>query len=568
MTDRSPQAARPDRPAASPTRDQSLDPAHPAPVLDPESLDPSEEAPASAREPRGRRGRFGGRGLPGPLARLSRREPDPVRVSSEGVIKSGRLAGLTMSQAIFTLAWPTLCESVLNSTVGLVDTWIAAHVSQAATDAVAAAAYLQWFIGLIVMAIGVGATAMIARAIGAGRRAAARAALGQAVMAAAVGGVLTAILLALLTPSLAGLFSLTNEPKREFERFLWAYVAGVPFTTVLFACTSCARGAGDSLRPLLVMIIVNITNLAAAWTLAVRLNMGVAGIGLGTAIAHAVGAVVILGFHARGASGVVLRLRRLRPHAVTLYRLLRLGLANFFETFGMWVVNMLTMMMVGWMSAAAARAGSATSQGDAGGLLGAHIFAIRIEAFSFLPGFAIGMAAGALCGQYLGAGAPALARRAVLRCVTLAAGIMSVAGLLLLLLGPVVVPLLSQQPAHRALVPELLLITGLAQGPFAVAIVLRSALHGAGDLRAVMILTWISQWGLRLPLAYAISGVDVPLPAWLWRGPDGGPVVIDNPFPFDLGLSGLWIGLCIEIVIRAALFSLRFANGGWIKARV
>lgn len=508
------------------------------PVMDPASLDPSLEA-------------TGGLALP-----EEPRAHEPVRPRG---IQSGRLAGLSMNAAIVTLAWPILCESLLNTTIGLVDTWLASHISQSATDGVAAAAYVLWFFGLITMAIGVGATALISRAIGAGKRALARAALGQAMLLAVIGGVVAALAMAGLANPLTTLLSLRGEAAQDFRVYLWAYCLGVPFSTVLFAGTACARGAGDTLRPLYVMVVVNVVNLAVAWGLSRGLGMGVLGIGLGTATAHAVGAACVSWFHFRSASGVQLLARWLRPHRVTMYRLVRLGLPNFFETFGMWVVNFTVMLMVGWMSAAALSKNAATAVGDSGGLLGAHLWAIRIEALSFMPGFAMAIAAGALCGQYLGAGLPDMARQAAWRCALIASGIMGTMGLVLAVGGRWVTGLLSEQPAHLEITPTLLLITGVTQVPFALAIVFRSAMHGAGDVRAVMIMTWITQWGLRLPLAYALSGVDVPMPG-------GG--VIENPFPIHWGLPGLWIGLCAEIVIRSALFSWRFAGGRWLKARV
>lgn len=523
-------------------------------VIDPMALDVSEEEPVSA--------------APVELVDHAGRphvphEPTvaPVR---DGEIRSGRLAGLSMGAAIFTLAWPILCESMLNSTVGLVDTWLAAHISQAATDAVGAAAYIQWFVGLITMAIGVGATALVSRSIGAGKMAVAKAALGQAVLLASIGGVLVGVLMAALAAPMADLTSLHGEAARDFRAFLWAYCIGAPFSTILFACTACARGAGDTLRPLWTMVVVNLVNFCAAYTLVRVAGLGVRGIGFGTATAHAVGAGLILWFHARGASGVRLTLSRLKPHLVTIWRLVRLGLPNFFETLGMWVVNFGVLLMVGWMGDAALRAAAAGSPvvGDSSGMQGAHLWAIRVEAFSFLPGFSMGVAAGALAGQYLGAGSPTKARRSVLICAAAAAAIMGTLGLVFIFLGGPIMHLLSEQPAHRELTPRLLFITGLVQVPFALSIVLRSAMHGAGDVRAVMVMTWISQWGLRLPLAYAISGVDVPLPQWLGGG------VIDNPFPFDLGLPGLWIGLTAEIVIRALIYGWRFSSGKWLTARV
>ena len=35
-----------------------------------------------------------------------------------------------------------------------------------------------------------------------------------------------------------------------------------------------------------------------------------------------------------------------------------------------------------------------------------------------------------------------------------------------------------------------------------------------------------------------------------------------------LGLPGIWLGLCGEIVVRGMLFTARFLNGGWAKLKV
>lgn len=477
-------------------------------------------------------------------------------------IRSGRLAGLSMGAAIYTLAWPVLCESMLNAMVGLVDATIASHVSLAAVDAVGAAVYILWFLGLISTAIGTGATALIARSIGAGKTAVARGALGQAMLLSVFGGVIVAVAMLALAPGLAGMFSLSPDASNQFIIYLRTMAAGMPLACVLFAGMACARGAGDTVRPLLAMIVVNVVNLALAWLLAVRMGLGVVGIGAGTATAWSVGGLLILWFHAHGRSGIHLRARWLRPHAVTLYRLVRLGLPNLFETLGMYVVNMMVILMVAHMNARAVVEHAAGATADAGGLLSSHLWAIRIEAFSFLPGFSMGIAAGALCGQYLGAGSPEKARKAALICAGIAMLMMGLLGLVFIFGGGFVMRLLSDQPVHHEVTPQLLYITGLVQVPFALSLVLRSAMHGAGDVKAVMIMTWICQWGLRLPLAYAFSGVDFTLPAWL------GGAHFDNPFPFDLGLKGLWIGLCIEICLRTVLYAGRFWHGGWLKARV
>ncbi len=56
--------------------------------------------------------------------------------------------------------------------------------------------------------------------------------------------------------------------------------------------------------------------------------------------------LIVLAMVIRGSGGVRLRARRLRPHYHTLRRLVRVGLPNFLETFGMWIGNFAVILLV------------------------------------------------------------------------------------------------------------------------------------------------------------------------------------------------------------------------------
>lgn len=505
-------------------------------------------------------------------------------LNPDGSLRTGKLAGLTMTAAIWTLSWPIMAESSLQSLVGLTDTFLSAQLSEAATDAIGGASYILWFVGLVAMAISVGATALVSRAVGGSRLAVAHAATGQTMILAVVTGVLTGALVAAMAGPMSHVMNLTGAAEEGFRTYIRVCAIGVPALSILAAGIACARGAGDSVRPLLAMLVVNIVNIIASWALSgvdlvrTRLvggepiselvyanpfgfNLGIGGIAWGTVIGEYVGALIVLGILARGSSVVRLKRHRLRPHWHTMRRLITVGLPNFFETLGMWAGNFLIILMVGWLQVTAASGGGLAADGTAaaGGLMGAHIVAIRIEAFSFLPGFAMGAAAATLAGQYLGAGSPDSARRAVKRCTLVTIVFMGIAGVAFVLAPRWIVSLITGQPTHMAEVPKLIFITGLVQIPFGISIVLRSALRGAGDAKVVMWLTWISTYAVRLPLAYACSGVDIPLPG-------GG--IFENPFHDSPSLWMLWVGLCGEIVIRAAMFGARYLHGGWLRIRV
>ena len=74
--------------------------------------------------------------------------------------------------------------------------------------------------------------------------------------------------------------------------------------------------------------------------------------------------------------------------------------------------------------------------------------------------------------------------------------------------------------------------------------VVRQGLRGVGDTRWTFMITTVSSYGVRLPASY-LFGVTL-----------------------GMGLEGIWIGLCGELVIRAALFSARFLHGGWKRLEI
>ncbi len=493
-------------------------------------------------------------------------------IADDGVLRKGKLAGLSMWAAIFVLSWPILTEAFMQSLVGIVDTMLAAELSEAATDAIGGAAYITWLLTIVGMAAGFGATAIVSRSVGKGRMAVADAAVGQTVVLSLAAGAIVGVATFIAAPEISRMLQLNEEAAPQLVTYLRLCSLGVPGVTLLTAGFACCRGAGDSTRPLITMAIVNVVNIAVSWLLSgvdiavatknaqaeiVRrvlienpkvFELGITGIGIGTLCAWNLGAAIVIWFLVRGSSGVRLKARRLRPHWHTMMRLIRLGVPNFADTFGMWFGNFLTLLFVGWLRE--------------DGLLGAHIVGIRVEAFSFMPGFAMGMAAATLCGQYLGAGRADLARKAIWRCSFVAASLMGFAGLFFLFTPEPIVGLFTPQESHLRLAPRLLMIAGAVQIPFALMMVMRTAMRGAGDARMSLILTWVCTYAIRLPLAWLLSGAPIIMPPWL------GGAVIANPSGSELGLVGLWLGLCTEVVIRFLFFYARFLHGGWARVKV
>lgn len=447
----------------------------------------------------------------------------------------GKLAGLTLPQQVMALAmWPLL-EQVLTFTVGFVDMALAGRISVEATDAIGAATYFIWLINLVQGSVGVGATALIARAMGARHRRLANAALGQAMVLGVGAGLAVGLAVVGLAPWIAQRLNLQGQTAEHFVLYVRIVGAAAPLSALLAVGSAALRGAGDTRTPFLVLVLVNVVNAGVSVTLVQGSKplggYGIAGIAIGTFLAWLVGAGAILATLIHGWGQLRLRLIRLRPHAHTMKRIARISLPSLAEMLlSMWVANILVLTIVGQLNQKA--------------YFGANMIAIRAESLSFMPGFAMGMAAMTLTGQYLGLGDPVRARQAVILCWRLAAGAMAVMGLFFIAVPEVFVRLMTNQPEILELSPPLLRMTGFVQVFFGTAIVFRSALQGAGDTRMTMLLMAGSMYLVRLPLAYLLGIVA------------------------GLGLRGVWYGLCVELVVRGCIFAGRFFHGGWMKIKV
>ena len=452
----------------------------------------------------------------------------------------GRLAGLTLWQQVFTLAiWPFF-EQVLNFLIGAVDTILAGHMHPAAvsaTEAIAVGAYVGWGVSLVQVSVGIGASAIVARAIGGRHRRAANAALGQSLIMAVAVGVLiggTMYGAARWVASIMGTTGLALDFSTQYLRIL---CLAAPASGVLFVGSACLRAAGDTRSPFIVLAIVNVVNAVLSAILvygpAPIGGHRVAGIALGTAVAWAAGACLILWVLIAGNAGIRLRLIRLRPHGLMMVRIVRVGLPNLFESASFWTGNFLVVTFVGLI-------GSKLQPGA----LAAHVIAVRVEAISYLPGVALATAASTLTGQYLGLGDPHRARRAAMRCAGVAMAVMASMGLVFWLAPEALVRVVTSEASLLEMAPHLLRICAPVQVFFAMSIVLSNAMRGAGATRSTMLVSSFSVWMVRVPAAYTLGVV------------------------MGYGLNGLWLALCAELVLRGTLFAIQFWRGRWAKAQV
>ncbi|NBX26319.1 MAG: MATE family efflux transporter [Planctomycetes bacterium] len=485
-------------------------------------------------------------------------ESDAAQVE-EGVIRSGRLAGKSLRAAIWILAVPVLLQQLMIACVGLVDKIIAGNLPASivvpALDGIGVGTYVAWFTGIAFAGLGVGGQAIIARAMGSGDRIDAHAALGQSVTLGLAWGAVVGLCMAALVHPLAVVSGLSAEAEAHCGTYVRTIAWSMPFCGLMNIGTMCLHGAGETARPSWISIGVNVVNVVASWLLSgVELRgggaslahplpldpaaWGVWGIAAGTALSYVCGGLATLMVMRRGVKDLRLEWRDLVPTSGMTSRITRVGVPNFMEGMAMWASSLFLMGFIGMI------ARGETGQPPREGLVGAHMITVQWEAFSFLPGFAMGIAAGALAGQYLGARNPRMARKAIWACAGIGMAIMGPMGLLFMTQGRLLTSAISAEPVHLEEVPRTLFACGAVQVFFALGMTLRNGLRGVGDTRSILLITVGSIYGVRLPLAWGMG-------VWM-----------------DGGLAGLWWALSIELVVRGLLFLWRFQQPGWERLRV
>ncbi len=440
----------------------------------------------------------------------------------------------SLTRTVLRLAWPVVIQQVALTTVQLVDTFLVGHLGADALAGVGLASILYWVPISGMMAVGIGATAVVARNVGAGNPQRAEVTLRSAQMLALIWGLAMAAVYFVAAAPMLRIMGAEPAALDQGVDYMQAAALGIPFYSVLFASNACLQGAGDTRTPMLIMLAVNLINGLLSWALINGLGpfpeYGVTGAGLGY-FGAAIAGALLAAYSVLRRDSVV----HLSPSKVTSIepaetrRILKVGLPTGAEQLQFMASFLLYTRIIASLGTSA---------------LAAHQVALRIEGLTFQPGFALGVAATTLVGQALGAKRPDLAEKAAAAAGRIAFVFMTAVGVTLMIFGGPITRLFIDDDEVVDIGRKLLLIFGIALPALSVSLSLGGALRGAGDTRAVLGIMTIGVWGVRLVPAYFLA------------------VVV------GLGVPGAWLAAVMDINVRAILMFLRFRQGRWKRIDV
>lgn len=444
---------------------------------------------------------------------------------------------------LMTIALPSVCEMVLMSLIGSIDTMM---VSTLGTDAVAAVGLTgqpRMLMLCMFMALNIGVTAIVARRKGQGLQDEANRTLRNAlVMIVGLAAVLMALALCFSRQLMS--FAGANEDTIEMSNTYFRVLAWfLPFNALTMCINAAQRGTGNTKTTMKVNITANLVNVVCNYLL-INGNLGfpklgVAGAAYATAIGFVVGFIMaVYSLIAGSRHGDFLRVSikdNWMLHWDTVKGILKTGGNAMIEQ---------VFLRIGFFTYAKIVAGLGTDS------FAAHQICMQFLNLSFTFADGLGVAGTSLVGQMLGKKRPDLSvvygkcsqRLALTTALILATCIIIFrAPLLSLFIHP-------EEYANAQHVMDLamqvMLVVALFQPFQTSSVVFSGCLRGAGDTRYVAVVMMICVALVRPIAAYTAVYI------------------------IGLDLIGAWMASLIDMILRMALVSRRFGGGKWHDIKV
>lgn len=199
----------------------------------------------------------------------------------------------SLNYQILRLAIPSILANITIPLVGLVDTAIVGHISNAtAIGGIAIGTMLFDLLYWNFSFLRVGTSGMTAQAFGRGDRVECARLFSQSIGIALIGAILIWLIQWLFVNVVLMLVPCSPEVASFAREYFFIRVWAAPATLSLMAFKGWFIGMQDTISPMVTDIVVNVVNMVVSYVLAVYTPMGALGVALGTVIAQFTGLTI------------------------------------------------------------------------------------------------------------------------------------------------------------------------------------------------------------------------------------------------------------------------------------
>lgn len=427
---------------------------------------------------------------------------------------------------VWVLLLPLITEQILSYLVGLADSVMVSHVSEAAVSAVSMVDSISILMLNIFSALATGGAVVIGQHWGHGDSVRSRQAARQLlVLVLGISLLVTALLELLRAPLLRAAFGRTDAAVLE-NCFIYfrITVLSIPFMALYQSCVALFRTLGDSLTPLWISLMMNAVNVGGNAWLIYGKGLGVAGVAIPTLVSRAAAAALILALALRPAFPLTLR-GAPRPEKGMARSILAVGIPAGVENSMFQLGKILLLSLVSTLPVAA---------------ITANAIGNTVGSFHVVVGISVNLGMVPLVSQCVGAWDFRQARyyiRKLMRIIYLAQGAVCVAAILAI---PLITRLYHASPETARLASRVMLIhAGSSIFLWPTAFALNNGMRAAGDARFSMWISALSMWLFRVGLSYVLV------------------------LAVHTGVIGVWLAWTADWIFRSVCFAIRYRGHRW-----
>lgn len=404
------------------------------------------------------------------------------------------------------------------------------YIGDNALAAVGAANPILNLLLSLFMGVATGAGIVVAQYFGAKDRKMLSASVGNILFLTIVTSVFVSVVGVVAAHPFLVLLQTPDSILSDASAYLVIFMAGFLGCAFYNMGSGILRGLGDSVMPLIYLIVCCGVNIVLDIAFVAGFKMGVAGASLATVIAQMISAVLCMVRLARMRDVLDVNLRLLRPEKHLCWRVIRIGMPAG-----------LTQAV---FSCAALVVQSLTNTfGEA--VIAANTVIMRVDGFAMMPNFSFGNAMTTYVGQNIGAGEHKRVHESARYGLTIALITCGILVFCLLFLGEYLMRAFTSTEVVIDLGVRMLRLLAVGYMAVAVTQVLSGIMRGAGDTVTPMVISIVTTVVVRVPIAYLLAALTKSE-----ASPAGAP-------------ESLFISMLISWVLGAVLSAIFYARGKW-----
>jgi putative MATE family efflux protein len=429
---------------------------------------------------------------------------------------------------LLALTWPIVVSNILNMLGPTIDMIWVGRLGTVSLAAVGLSGQVVMVVQALMMGLFTSLRAMVARRVGEGDEKGANHAFQQAFAVGIVFAVVTAVVGIFFSRQIIMLFGAKPEVVDAAVPYARIQFVGMVTMTVRMLSDATMQSSGDTMNSMKVGILFRCIHIALCpfWVFGLWIfpRLGLIGAGLTNIISQGIGGGLSLWLLMSGRSRLHVSLKHFKIDFKNIAMQLRIGIPSSINQMLRSFVSLFVVKFIVPFGTAA---------------IAAHSLGQQIEGFLDVGASAVGTAAGALAGQNLGAHKPERAAKSGWWAVALATSVMAVVSIVILVWAEPVVRLFNSDPDMVKIAATFLRIATvsfLSMGP---AAVLTTCLNQVGDTMIPLAVSFITMWGVQLPLAYFLPKIG------------------------DLGVYGVRWAMAIALALRAVAYLAYFRTDKW-----